>query len=61
MTDPTPTIRAAVSGRPGGVYLDLPAQLLAQTVEAGHGKRSLVKVVDPVPRQLPAPDVFALR
>lgn len=49
-------IRAAVSGRPGGVYLDLPAQLLAQTIEAGHGKRSLVKVVDPVPRQLPAPD-----
>ncbi len=49
-------IRAAVSGRPGGVYLDLPAQLLAQTIEAGHGKRSLVKVVDPVPRQIPAPD-----
>ncbi|WP_312516331.1 oxalyl-CoA decarboxylase [Massilia sp.] len=49
-------IRAAVSGRPGGVYLDLPAQLLSQTIEAGHGKRSLVKVVDPVPRQIPAPD-----
>jgi oxalyl-CoA decarboxylase len=49
-------IRAAVSGRPGGVYLDLPAQLLSQTIETGHGKRSLVKVVDPVPRQLPAPD-----
>jgi oxalyl-CoA decarboxylase len=49
-------IRAAVSGRPGGVYLDLPAQLLAQTIEAAHGQRSLVKVVDPVPRQLPAPD-----
>jgi oxalyl-CoA decarboxylase len=49
-------IRAAVSGRPGGVYLDLPAQLLAQTIEITHAKRSLVKVVDPVPRQLPAPD-----
>lgn len=49
-------IRAAVSGRPGGVYLDLPAQLLAQTIEAAHAKRSLIKVVDPVPRQLPAPD-----
>ena len=49
-------IRAAVSGRPGGVYLDLPAQLLAQTIEAGHAKRSLVKIVDPVPRQIPAPD-----
>ncbi|MDL2356218.1 MAG: oxalyl-CoA decarboxylase [Pseudomonadota bacterium] len=49
-------IRAAVSGRPGGVYLDLPAQLLAQTLDAVKGKNSLVKVVDPVPRQLPAPD-----
>jgi oxalyl-CoA decarboxylase len=49
-------IRAAVSGRPGGVYLDLPAQLLAQTLDAEHGKRSLVKVVDPAPRQIPAPD-----
>src|SRR5438445_5002129 len=49
-------IRAAVSGRPGGVYLDLPAQLLAQSLDAEHGKKSLVRVVDPVPRQLPAPD-----
>lgn len=49
-------IRAAVSGRPGGVYLDLPAQLLSQTIEAGHARRSLVKVVDPVPRQIPAQD-----
>jgi oxalyl-CoA decarboxylase len=49
-------IRAAVSGRPGGVYLDLPAQLLSQTLDAAHGQRSLVRVVDPAPRQLPAPD-----
>ncbi|KQW87025.1 oxalyl-CoA decarboxylase [Massilia sp. Root418] len=49
-------IRAAVSGRPGGVYLDLPAQLLAQVIDAEHGRRSLVKVVDPAPRQIPAPD-----
>jgi len=49
-------IRAAVSGRPGGVYLDLPAQLLAQVIDADHGRKSLVKVVDPVPRQIPAPD-----
>jgi len=49
-------IRAAVSGRPGGVYLDLPAQLLAQTIEVAHAKRSLIKVVDAAPRQLPAPD-----
>src|SRR6202008_4694383 len=49
-------IRAAVSGRPGGVYLDLPAKLFAQTMEAGAGKASLIKVVDPAPRQAPAQD-----
>jgi oxalyl-CoA decarboxylase len=49
-------IRAAVSGRPGGVYLDLPGQLLSQTLDAARGKKSLVRVVDPVPRQIPAPD-----
>src|SRR5271167_3858686 len=41
-------IRAAVSGRPGGVYLDLPAQLLGQSLEAVRGRKSLVRVVDPV-------------
>jgi oxalyl-CoA decarboxylase len=49
-------IRAAVSGRPGGVYLDLPAQLLSQTLDAARGKKSLVRVVDAAPRQIPAPD-----
>src|SRR5881392_2796983 len=49
-------IRAAVSGRPGGVYLDLPAKLFAQTMDAEAGKRSLIKVVDPAPKQSPAPD-----
>ena len=49
-------IRAAVSGRPGGVYLDLPAKLFAQTMDADAGRQSLFKVVDPAPRQLPAPD-----
>ncbi len=49
-------IRAAVSGRPGGVYLDLPAKLFAQTIDAATGKASLIKVVDPAPRQIPAPD-----
>ena len=47
-------IRSAVSGRPGGVYLDLPAKLFSQTMEAAAGKRSLIKVVDAAPRQLPA-------
>jgi len=49
-------IRAAVSGRPGGVYLDLPARLFAQTMDAAAGKNSLIQVVDPAPRQMPSPD-----
>ena len=49
-------IRAAVSGRPGGVYLDLPAKLFAQSMDAEAGKKSLIKVVDAAPRQIPAPD-----
>ena len=47
-------IRAACSGRPGGVYLDLPAQLFAQTMNAAEGAKSLVKVVDPAPAQIPS-------
>ena len=47
-------IRAAVSGRPGGVYLDLPAKLFAQVMNAEAGRKSLVKVIDPAPAQLPA-------
>ncbi len=48
-------IRAAVSGRPGGVYLDLPAKLFGQVMDAEAGAKSLVKVVDPAPAQIPAP------
>ncbi|WP_089935549.1 oxalyl-CoA decarboxylase [Candidatus Entotheonella palauensis] len=49
-------IRAAVSGRPGGIYLDLPAKLLAQIMDAEAGAKSLIKVIDAAPRQLPAPE-----
>ena len=49
-------IRAAVSGRPGGVYLDLPAKLFGQVMDAEAGKKSLVKVIDPAPAQIPAAD-----
>ncbi|APX90310.1 oxalyl-CoA decarboxylase [Brevirhabdus pacifica] len=49
-------IRAAVSGRPGGVYLDLPAQLFAQTMDELEGQKSLVKVIDPAPAQIPGPE-----
>jgi oxalyl-CoA decarboxylase len=48
-------IRAAVSGRPGGVYLDLPAKLFGQVMDAAAGQKSLVKVIDPAPAQIPAP------
>ena len=49
-------IRAAVSGRPGGVYLDLPGKLFAQSMDAEAGRRSLIEVVDPAPRQIPSPE-----
>lgn len=48
-------IRAAVSGRPGGVYLDLPAKLFSQVMDAEAGEKSLVKVIDAAPAQIPAP------
>ena len=49
-------IRAACSGRPGGVYLDLPAKLFPQSIDAQLGRKSLIKVVDPAPKQIPAPE-----
>jgi len=49
-------IRAALSGRPGGVYLDLPAKLFAQSIDAELGRKTLIKVVDPAPKQIPAPE-----
>src|SRR5580698_6333569 len=51
-------IRAAVSGRPGGVYLDLPAKLFGQVMPAAAGAKSLVKVIDAAPAQIPAPEAI---
>jgi oxalyl-CoA decarboxylase len=51
-------IRAAVSGRPGGIYLDLPAKLFGQVIDAEAGQKSLVKVIDPAPAQIPAPSAI---
>ncbi len=51
-------IRAAVSGRPGGVYLDLPAKLFAQSIPAEVGRSTLIKVVDPAPAQIPGADAI---
>jgi len=47
-------IRAAVSGRPGGVYLDLPGKLFTQVIDIDEGAKSLVKVIDAAPSQLPS-------
>jgi oxalyl-CoA decarboxylase len=52
-------IRAAASGRPGGVYLDLTAEVLGSALDAETGKKSLVKVVDPAPPSPPAPESVA--
>jgi oxalyl-CoA decarboxylase len=49
-------IRTATSGRPGGVYLDIPAAVLGQVVDAAAGAATLWRVTDPAPRQLPAPE-----
>ncbi|MEM7189570.1 MAG: oxalyl-CoA decarboxylase [Pseudomonadota bacterium] len=49
-------VRAACSGRPGGVYLDVPAALLGQSMDAVEGEQSLIKVIDPAPAQIPGPD-----
>jgi oxalyl-CoA decarboxylase len=47
-------IRAAASGRPGGVYLDFTGDVLAAALDADAGAKSLVQVVDASPAQIPA-------
>ena len=47
-------IRAAASGRPGGVYLDLTGQVLAAALDEEAGAKSLVPVIDAAPAQIPA-------
>src|SRR6202046_5139111 len=49
-------IRTAISGRPGGVYLDIPGEVLGEVVDAGSATGTVWRVVDPAPRQLPAPE-----
>jgi oxalyl-CoA decarboxylase len=48
-------IRAALSGRPGGVYLDLTAEVLGAALDRETAQKSLVQAVDPAPPQPPAP------
>ncbi|PWK57362.1 oxalyl-CoA decarboxylase [Silicimonas algicola] len=51
-------IRAALTGRPGGVYLDVPGALLGQVMDAAEGQKSLIEVVDPNPKSVPAPEAI---
>ena len=46
-------IRAAVSGRPGGVYLDVTTAMLATTIDGDVAAASLFTPVDPAPKQYP--------
>ena len=49
-------LRTAAAGRPGGVYLDVPAAVLGEIITAAKGEESLWQVTDLAPRQLPAPE-----
>lgn len=46
-------IRTAASGRPGGVYLDVPGAVLGEAVDAATAAVTLWRVVDPAPQQSP--------
>ena len=46
-------IRTAVSGRPGGVYLDITTAMLSATMDAQAAQASLFAPVDPAPKQYP--------
>ena len=46
-------IRAALSGRPGGVYLDITTAMLSTTMDVHEAQASLFTPVDPIPVQIP--------
>jgi oxalyl-CoA decarboxylase len=54
----TRAIRAAISGRPGGVYLDIPGEVLGQAMDTSAAAATVWRVVDPALRQLPAPEAI---
>ena len=47
-------IRAALSGRPGGVYLDITTAMLSTTIDADTAQKTLFAPTDPAPRQIPS-------
>lgn len=46
-------LRAALSGRPGGVYLDITTAMLSTTMDVHEAQASLFTPVDPIPVQIP--------
>lgn len=47
-------IRTALSGRPGGVYLDITTAMLSATMDAADAQASLFTPIDPAPVQIPS-------
>ncbi len=47
-------IRAALSGRPGGVYLDITTAMLSTTMDVNEASATLFAPVEPAPVQLPS-------
>lgn len=51
----TRAYRAAISGRPGGVYLDITTPCMAEIVDRSVIEPLLVAPVDPIPAMIPSP------
>ena len=47
-------IRTALSGRPGGVYLDITTAMLSATMDADEARKSLFTPIDPSPAHIPS-------
>ena len=47
-------IRASLSGRPGGVYLDITTAMLSATMDADAAQKTLFAPVEPAPAQIPS-------
>lgn len=52
-------VRAATSGRPGGVYLDIPAVVFPAILSEEEGKASMFAPIEPAAPSLPGPDAIA--
>lgn len=52
-------VRTALSGRPGGVYLDLPANTIGQQIEVtDDSDAGIYEVVNPAPKQAPSDEAI---